>query len=148
MANCANSDHDTAQEEADARHIHNVIPSHDRKAKAKNGKQETGDMRQEDTSPDEGKIPEFDLADELMAEHRKATTGRRKPPGKKDKLPSEQLNAEGPRSAGTHQMPVSSEAEQVIAEIVARDINRLCKADSSIVQSQHVSDKYADRREG
>jgi hypothetical protein len=100
----------------------------------------TEDMQpqSEDTSHDDGKIPKFDLADELMAGHRKVTARRRKAPGKKNQVTDEQLNAESLTYAIGHQMPVSSEGEQVIAEVVARDIKRLCKADSLTVQRRHT----------
>ena len=74
-----------------------------------------------DTKP--SKIPKFDLAEEIMAEQRKVSAVRRKGPGKTE-APSRERQA---RAIG-HPIkppPLVSEAEQIIAEIVARDIQDL-----------------------
>ena len=74
-----------------------------------------------DTKPSE--IPKFDLAEEIMAEQRKVSAVRRKGPGKIEAPSQErQLQAIG------HPIkppPLVLEAEQIIAEIVARDIQDL-----------------------
>jgi hypothetical protein len=69
-------------------------------------------------------IPTFDLAEQIMAEHRKMTAVRRKGPGKlarttKKKHPAESI------VRNIVPAPVSG-PEQIIAEIVARDIENLC----------------------
>jgi hypothetical protein len=93
-------------------------------------------------------IPTFDLAEQIMAEHRKMTSVRRKGPGKlarptKKKHPAESIarnvvpekghdsllgarcSLYEPRgSSPTARMPAGP--EQIIAEIVARDIENLC----------------------
>jgi len=76
-------------------------------------------MRQNDN------IPTFDLAEQIMAEHRKMTAVKRKGPGKMAMPPKKQHPAE---SIGRIVVsgPISSGPEQVIAEIVARDIKNLC----------------------
>ncbi len=71
-----------------------------------------------ETLQEKSEIPSFDLAEEIMAEQRKITAIRRKAPGKKTD------NIEQPTSA-------LSEQEKIIAEIVARDIERLCGGDYS-----------------
>ncbi len=70
-------------------------------------------------------IPKFDLAEQILAEQRKVTAVRRKAPIKKNGPPAREGEAE---SIGyTIQGPPAglSEREHVIAEIVARDIERL-----------------------
>jgi hypothetical protein len=99
-------------------------------------------------------IPKFDLADEIMAEQRKITATRRKSPSAAASwhgLPAREDTAklalskvEGmavPRSASGQQVEPISDAieqpgdvpfdqEQIIAEIVARDIKRLLQGES------------------
>jgi len=79
----------------------------------------------EDTMQDTSEIPKFDLAEQIMAEHRKITAVRRKGPGKKAKAPKKPHPAE---SIARNVKPgqISLGPEQVIAEIVARDIENLC----------------------
>ena len=67
-------------------------------------------------------IPRFDLAEDIMSEHRRLTAGRRKGPGDSapaDKKPflSRYGFSEGFNAAG----------DPVIADIVARDIECLCR---------------------
>lgn len=84
-----------------------------------------------ETSEETPEIPSFDLADEIMAEQRKITAIRRKAPGQKTEVqrlkPEPQIDdliIEQPK-------PLLSEQEKIIAEIVARDIERLCRGDYS-----------------
>lgn len=73
------------------------------------------------------KIPKFDLAEEIMAEQRRITGVRRKAPGKKIEAPGKEGEVES-RGYTVEQPPqVLSEQEQIIAEIVARDIQELCR---------------------
>jgi hypothetical protein len=81
-------------------------------------------------------IPKFDLAEQIMAEQRKVAATRRKGPSRKTNA----VKREIPESFcpdSKLQTPVSSlgscvlglascGAEQIIAEIVARDIRQLC----------------------
>jgi len=69
-------------------------------------------------------IPKFDLAEDIMAEQRRITAIKRKAPGKKIETVSK-LSTNG--SATLLQWPKSPEQEQIIAEIVARDIEKLCR---------------------
>jgi len=70
-----------------------------------------------------GEIPRFDLAEEIMAEQRKITAIRRKAPGKTIETQKEE------RVGYTIGQPIPAQPyqQQVIAEIVARDIERLCR---------------------
>ena len=76
---------------------------------------------------EQGKIPKFDLAEEIMAEHRKITANRRAAPGSKAEVRDKKL--EGGLRTRTLVQPTSalSGKKQVIAEIVARDIEKLCR---------------------
>jgi len=69
-------------------------------------------------------IPKFDLAEQIMAEQRKIAAIRRKGPGKKNKAPQQKQKVE-PIAYNIKQQPILSEQEQIIAEIVARDIEKL-----------------------
>jgi len=85
------------------------------------------------TSPSgKTEIPKFDLAEEIMAEHRKVTAIKRKSPSQKTEP---QVQKSAGETAGHTILPgqMSSRQMQIISEIVARDIEKLCK---SISQSQ------------
>ena len=74
-----------------------------------------------------GEIPRFDLAEKIMAEQRKASAIKRKAPGRK---PDALRKEDEPKSAGytaEHLYEAPSEEEQIIAEIVARDIQQFCR---------------------
>jgi len=75
-------------------------------------------------------IPKFDLAKQIMAEHRKITAVRRKGPAKNPKPPKKQHPAEL-IARKVMRVPIVSGPEQVIAEIVARDIENLCIRNNS-----------------
>ena len=70
-------------------------------------------------------IPRFDLAEEIMAEQRKITAIKRKSPERK-------MEAEARPAVGSFHYALEpqrltlSGQEDIIAEIVARDIKRLC----------------------
>jgi hypothetical protein len=70
-------------------------------------------------------IPTFDLAEQIMAEHRKMTAVKRKGPVKMAVPPKKRHPAE---SIARNIVPreILSGPEQIIAEIVARDIENLC----------------------
>ena len=80
----------------------------------------------EDAMQETNDIPKFDLAEQIMAEHRKNTAIRRKGPGKKAKTPKKPHPAES-IARKVKPRPIVSEPGQIIAEIVARDIERLCR---------------------
>ena len=76
-------------------------------------------------------IPKFDLADQIMAEQRKITAIRRKAPGQKTKAPDRRPRIESTGHAIERSQWALSEKDLIIAEIVARDIEKLCRGDSS-----------------
>jgi hypothetical protein len=77
---------------------------------------------------EKAEIPKFDLAEEIMAEQRKITAIKRKAPGKKTEAQRSEPQAK-PAGYTTIEQPVPTlpEQDQIIAEIVARDIERLCR---------------------
>jgi hypothetical protein len=97
-------------------------------------KKETGGVKPTDEKPagavkaqqDKGEIPRFDLAEEIMAEQRKISAIRRKAPGKR--IEARKAEKEfGPVGYIIGQpTPAQPYQEQIIAEIVARDIKRMC----------------------
>jgi len=70
----------------------------------------------------EGPIPSFDLGEEIMAEQRKVSAVRRKAPSKKNETEKQDEAFE----YTNEQSGLESESTPIIAEIVARDIERLC----------------------
>ncbi len=80
-------------------------------------------------------IPKFDLAEQIMAEQRKITAIRRKAPGQKTKAPDRQPRIESTCSAIRQPAPKLSEKGLIIAEIVARDIEKLYRGDSSSLRT-------------
>jgi hypothetical protein len=77
-------------------------------------------------------IPRFDLAEDIMAEHRRLTTGRRKgPAGPAPVNPAPPVPRPSPlpvalRSYGFSE-GINTLSDPVIADIVARDIEGLCR---------------------
>jgi hypothetical protein len=84
-----------------------------------------GEALHRSETPDAGEIPRFNLADDIMAEHRKITAIRRKgPDAKGDMVPEE-----APAAVRNHTVQDAGvERDEIIAEIVARDIEQLCRA--------------------
>jgi hypothetical protein len=81
-------------------------------------------------SADETAIPKFNLAEDIMAEQRKITAIRRKAPDKKSETQSHKQQVEP--IDNVVQRPVPSEQDRMIAEIVSRDIERLCRGEKSV----------------
>jgi len=79
---------------------------------------------------EEPAIPRFDLAEEIMAEQRKITSIRRKAPVQKIETQSQPLKSEPVESATEQPTAAQSDQEWIISEIVARDIERMCRSDS------------------
>ena len=76
-------------------------------------------------------IPKFDLAEQILAEQRKITAIRRKAPGRKSKAPERQPQIQPTASASELLVRALPEKDLIIAEIVARDIEKLYRDDSS-----------------
>lgn len=75
-------------------------------------------------------IPKFDLAEQIMAEQRKVAAVRRKGPSRKAVAPSQKHRVESIGYA-VKPPPILSEQEQIIAEIVAMDIERLRRGNAA-----------------
>ncbi len=69
-------------------------------------------------------VPKFDLAEEILAEQRKITSIKRKAPGKKFETPRHERGLESIGFAIEQSKLIIFEQEQIIAEIVARDIEK------------------------
>ena len=82
-------------------------------------------------------IPKFDLAEEIMAEQRRITAVKRRAPAKKTEAQRSEPQAQ-PVGYTTEQ-PLS-EQEKIIAEIVARDIEKLCRGDMLDARRQDCED--------
>jgi hypothetical protein len=80
-------------------------------------------------------IPKFDLAEQIMAEQRKVTAIRRKAPGKKTKASDRPPRMQSTGCAVKQSAPTLSEKRLIIAEIVARDIEKLYRGDSSSLRN-------------
>jgi hypothetical protein len=76
-------------------------------------------------------IPRFDLAEEIMAEQRKITAIRRKAPGVKTEVQRLKPETRIDDHSIEQPKPLLSEQEKIIAEIVARDIEELCRGNYS-----------------
>ena len=84
----------------------------------------------EDAMQEKSEIPKFDLAEQIMAEQRKITAVRRKGPGKLTKPPKKLHPAES-IAHNFEPHPILSRQGQIIADIVAKDIEKLCKGKAS-----------------
>jgi hypothetical protein len=76
-------------------------------------------------------IPSFDLAEQIMAEQRRITAIKRKAPGGKPEVQRLKPEVQPVEHIIKEPKPALSEQDKVIAEIVARDIERLCRGDYS-----------------
>ena len=72
-------------------------------------------------------IPRFDLAEEIMAEQRKVSATRRKAPGKIFEAQKAEEEVGPSRYAIRQPTPAQPYQQQIITEIVARDIEMLCR---------------------
>jgi len=75
------------------------------------------------TEQQKSEVPRFDLAEKIMVKQRRITAIRRKGPGQKDEAQSQQPKVE-PIGYTIGSLPALSEQENIIAEIVARDIEK------------------------
>jgi hypothetical protein len=85
-----------------------------------------------DTKQEVTAIPQFDLAEQIMAEQRKVAATRRKGPGRKADAPKEGRSE--PAALPVEPALLSSEEQKVIAEIVARDIQQLCGGNAADIR--------------
>jgi hypothetical protein len=76
-------------------------------------------------------IPSFDLAEQIMAEQRRITAIKRKAPGGKPEVQRLKPEVQPVEHIIKEPKPALSAQDKVIAEIVAKDIERLCRGDYS-----------------
>lgn len=93
-----------------------------------------------DVEQDKFDIPSFDLAEEIMAEQRKITATKRKGPGKKGQVENLKPEAESIGHTVERIGPALPEHEQIIEDIVTRDIESLCRGDAPGIQGQKSKD--------
>jgi hypothetical protein len=74
----------------------------------------------------QNEIPRFDLAEKIMAEQRRITAVRRKGPGQEE-IQEQEREPEPGGGIKKKLPPTLSEEKQIIADIVARDIERFCR---------------------
>jgi len=79
-----------------------------------------------DQQQDRYKIPEFNLAEQIMAEQRKTSAVKRKGPGQKNVAVKKEPQQRRSVHIDSTPPPLSSLCRQIIADIVAKDIERLC----------------------
>lgn len=103
--------------------VFNTIIPPLRQDKSKEAKKPEAGQGQKEASD----VPKFDLADDMMAEYRRHTGERRQRISRK----SEVEKAEASDKENKPEKPqISEDAEQrIIAEIVARDIERFCQGE-------------------
>jgi hypothetical protein len=71
-------------------------------------------------------VPQFDLAENILAEQRRLNARRRKGPGRHEEEKTGLADVD--HKAGVTAWPADAqELHHVVADIVARDIERLCK---------------------
>jgi len=117
---------DTSRRKSDALRAEDIMPPYGAGSKkAKSGKKSSSSKGQK-----ESEIPKFDLAEQILAEHRKVASAKRKAPGKKTGAPRQEQQVEAVGHSIEQPTPAPSEGQQIIAEIVARDIERLCEGNS------------------
>ena len=75
-------------------------------------------------------IPRFNLAEKIMAEQRRITAVRRKGPGQTDEGQKQVQEVESVSDTKEQMSAELSEQEQIIVEIVARDVERLCRGET------------------
>jgi hypothetical protein len=109
-----------AETTSDKEKTNNIKPSQEKSAKAIKAQQ------------GKNEIPRFDLAEDIMAEHRKISAIRRKAPGKRIEARKAALEAEPAGYTMGWSAPAEPYQQDIIAEIVARDIERLCRGDYSL----------------
>ena len=74
-------------------------------------------------------IPKFDLAEDIMAQQRKVAAMKRKAPSPRIETKEEKPRIESAGHGIERLVPELPERDKIIAEIVARDIEKLCRGE-------------------
>ncbi|UCF43621.1 MAG: hypothetical protein JSV99_01445 [Planctomycetota bacterium] len=112
-------DADIQQAKKDVLRARDIIPGGTKRDKPDSAPLPAAEQKQTD-------MPRFDLAEEIMANQRKITAIKRKAPGKKTTVKKVRPQAERLGYTIEPPTPASTEQDRIIAEIVAKDIERLC----------------------
>jgi len=129
-------DEDILQSKKDVLRAKDIIPSiadvDSDQGKAKVSDEKTQNPQQQqppelkaESGTNKTQIPKFDLAEQIMSQQRKVTAVKRKGPGQKEDSKETRKKTE----AKYHLIPYRPKAPEnkLIAEIVARDIEELCR---------------------
>ncbi len=147
MSNANNDeqfDADSLQRKSDILRARDIIPSYKNRTGQEPDSQQTGKNEPSppavpktpvETNQKTSEIPKFNLAEDIMAEQRRITAIRRKAPGEKDEAQRQEQEAESAGHTIGQPSPALSEQEQIIAEIVRRDIERLCRGGTSSLRN-------------
>lgn len=111
---------------ADALRAEDIIPAKADSKKTKTGRKKTSSSK----GQKESEIPKFDLAEQILAEQRKVTSARRKRPGQTIEPAKKEQGPEPIDYIVEQPTPMALERQQIIADIVARDIERLCRGNT------------------
>ena len=85
-------------------------------------------MKSASREPEKAAIPRFDLAEKILAEQRKAVAAKRQSPVQKPQ--QEKKESRRPIKYAIEQLSRKNRpSDGIIAEIVAKDIKRLCRGD-------------------
>ena len=125
------SDDDILRCKADILRAHDIIPTEQTQLKGpdtspREKAAEKDPLRA--THPQTG-VPKFNLAEEIMAEQRRIAAIKRKGPDKKTELDQPQVQSVGYAIEQPGQ--VLAKQDQIITEIVARDIESVCRGECS-----------------
>ena len=115
------------QHKEDVLRSSDIIPPFNKQLHKVSISQNSGECT-ENAEPKKNEIPKFDLAEQILAEQRKTTAIRRKAPGGKSAVQAAESQNKTTSRTGEMQTPPLSEQQQIIAEIVEKDIERLCRS--------------------
>ncbi|MFQ6034268.1 MAG: hypothetical protein ACE5NM_00270 [Sedimentisphaerales bacterium] len=113
---------------ADILRATDIVPPYSKKSNHEDNSRELKSRSKNNSLPQKKhEVPRFDLAEEILAEQRKITAIRRKAPSKTSQASSQKQQVQSIGYATPQPLPMLSEQQQIITEIVARDIKNLTK---------------------
>ena len=86
--------------------------------------------RAQDSQQQSADIPKFNLADDIMADHRKTIATKRKSPNQKSQIPIQTSEIGTPINPSGQSPPAQHDEDEIIRGIVAKDIERLCRGEN------------------
>lgn len=121
----ANRQNDDSLDKNFTQHKKNILRSSD--IMPPFNKKEVGSAKPPKNAPHQDEIPTFDLSGEMTAQQRKLTAVKRKPPFQRTE---QSITTQDAGAAEYTQPDVTQplpERDEIISEIVARDIERFCR---------------------